>query len=107
MRSMDVLIQEVEREEPTLTQVAFTRLLEWLDDGTESHGETYLEMRRRLVAYFDRRNRPTADALADEPSHRQDPEKSGSIATTPPARYCYTIARFVPLEDLPWAAPAV
>ena len=33
-------------------------LLEWLDDGVDSQGETYLEMRRRLVAYFDRRNRP-------------------------------------------------
>ena len=99
---MDVLIQEVEREEPTLTQVAFTRLLEWLDDGTDSNGATYLEMRRRLVAYFDRRNRPTADALADETFNRigKTLEKSGSIATTPPARYCYTIARFVLLEDL-------
>ena len=99
---MDVLIQEIEREEPTLTQVAFTRLLEWLDDGTDSHGETYLEMRRRLVAYFDRRNRPTADALADETFNRiaKTLEKCGSIATTPPARYCYTIARFVLLEDL-------
>src|SRR6185295_18898424 len=99
---MDVLIQEIEREEPTLTQVAFTRLLEWLDDGTDSHGETYLEMRRRLVAYFDRRNRPTADALADETFNRigKTLETCGSIATTPQARYCYTIARFVLLEDL-------
>jgi len=29
-------------------------LLEWLDDGIDSQGEKYLEMRRRLVAYFDR-----------------------------------------------------
>jgi DNA-directed RNA polymerase specialized sigma24 family protein len=100
---MDLLTQEeVEREEPTLTQVAFTRLLEWLDDGTDSHGETYLEMRRRLVTYFDRRNRPSADALADEALNRigKTLEKSGSIATTPPARYCYVVARFVLLEDL-------
>src|SRR5580765_2288429 len=102
IRRMDVLTQEVEREEPTLTQVAFTRLLEWLDDGADSDGETYLEMRRRLVSYFDRRNRPTADALADETFNRigKTLEKCGSIATTPPARYCYTIARFVLLEEL-------
>src|SRR6185503_6379416 len=77
-------------------------LLEWLDGGTDSHGETYLEMRRRLVAYFDRRNRAGADALADETFNRigRTLETSGSIATTPQARYCYTIARFVLLEDL-------
>jgi DNA-directed RNA polymerase specialized sigma24 family protein len=98
---VDVLTQEVEREE-TLTQVAFTRLLGWLDDGADSGGETYLEMRRRLVTYFDRRNRPAPDALADETFNRigKTLEKSGSIATTPPARYCYVVARFVLLEDL-------
>ena len=61
-----MLTQHVLREEPQLTQVAFGRLLEWLDEGLDSHGERYLEMRRRLVAYFDRRNRPDADELADE-----------------------------------------
>jgi DNA-directed RNA polymerase specialized sigma24 family protein len=97
-----VLTQQVEREESTLTEVAFTRLLEWLDDGTDSGGETYLEMRRRLVAYFDRRNRSAPDALADETFNRigRTLEKSGSIATRPPARYCYVVARFVLLEDL-------
>ena len=97
-----MLTQEIETEEPILTQVAFGRLLEWLDDGTESHGERYLEMRRRLVSYFDRRNRPFADDLADETLNRigRTLEKSGSIAVTPPARYCYVVARFVLLEDL-------
>jgi DNA-directed RNA polymerase specialized sigma24 family protein len=99
---MHVLTRNVAHEEPVLTQVAFRRLLEWLDDGTESNGETYLEIRRRLVAYFDRRNRPAADDLADETLNRvgRTLEKTGSIAVTPPARYCYVIARFVLLEDL-------
>ena len=99
---MDVLTREVGRDESILTHVAFTRLLEWLDDGTDSGGETYLEMRRRLVAYFDRRNRPAADELADETLNRigRTLEKSGSIAVTPPARYCYVVARFVLLEDV-------
>jgi DNA-directed RNA polymerase specialized sigma24 family protein len=84
-----------------LTQVSFGRLLEWLDDGTESNGERYLEMRRRLVAYFDRRGRTTADALADETLNRiaRTLNEEGQIATRPPARYCYVIARFVLLED--------
>ena len=77
-------------------------MLAWLDDGTESHGERYLEMRRRLVSYFDRRNRPAADELADETLNRvaRTLEQGGVIATRPPARYCYIIAKFVLFEDL-------
>src|SRR5581483_5626384 len=99
---MDVLTRDIAQEERTLTQVAFARLLEWLDDGVDTQGERYLEMRRRLVSYFDRRNRPFADDLADETLNRigRTLEKSGSIAVTPPARYCYVVARFVLLEDI-------
>src|SRR5436190_18031171 len=93
---------DVLREEPRLTQFAFHRLLAWLDDGVESGGETYIEMRRRLVAYFDRRNRPFPDDLADETLNRisKTLEQSGSIGIRPPARYCYVVARFVLLEDV-------
>jgi DNA-directed RNA polymerase specialized sigma24 family protein len=96
-----VLTQVVLREEPALTQIAFDRLLDWLDDGVGSNGERYVEMRRRLVAYFERRNRPAAEELADETLTRiaRTLEQTGSIATRPPARYCYVIARFVLLED--------
>lgn len=99
---MNVMTRRVGLEERVLTEIAFARLLEWLDDGIDSHGGTYLEMRRRLVAYFDRRNRPDADHLADETLNRvgKTLETSGSIATTPPARYCYVVARFVLLEDI-------
>ena len=90
------------RETPSFTKFAFGRLLEWLDDGRRSDGETYLEMRRRLVLYFDRRNRPAADDLADETFNRiaRTLDQSGTIATRPPARYCYVVARFVLLEDI-------
>ena len=100
--SLAVLTQEIGQEEPTLTEAAFARLLTWLDDGTDSDGERYLEARRRLVAYFDRKNRPAPDSLADEALNRisRTLEKSGAIATTPPLRYCYVVARFVLLEDL-------
>ena len=97
-----MLTEQVFREAPELSQFVFERLLVWLDDGTESHGERYLEMRRRLVSYFDRRNRPAADELADETLNRvaRTLEQTGEIAIRPPARYCYVLARFVLLEDL-------
>jgi DNA-directed RNA polymerase specialized sigma24 family protein len=81
---------------------SFIRLLRWLDDGTDSQGERYLDMRRRLVTYFDRRNRPAPDLLADEVFDRisRTLEESGRIRVTPPARYCYVVARFVLLEDI-------
>src|SRR5262245_14355917 len=90
------------REEEGLTRVAFNRLLDWLDDGKESDGETYLEMRRRLVSYFDRRGRLSADELADETLNRiaRTLDEVGIIETKPPARYCYVVAKFVLLEDL-------
>ena len=90
------------REERTLTSLAFSRLLAWLDDGVDSGGATYLEMRRRLVWYFDRRNRLTPEDLADETLNRiaRTLEESGTIGIRPPARYCYVVARFVLLEDL-------
>jgi DNA-directed RNA polymerase specialized sigma24 family protein len=96
-----VLTEEVFREAPAITELAFARLLEWLDDGVGSHGERYVEIRRRLVSYFERRNRPLADELADETLNRiaRTLEQCGVIATRPPARYCYVVARFVVLED--------
>ena len=100
--SVDAPPHDSLREERGLTQVAFSRLLDWLDDGVGSQGETYLEMRRRLVSYFDRRDRLSADELADETLNRigKTLEKDGAIATTPPARYCYVVAKFVLLEDV-------
>ena len=95
------MLTEEAREEATVTPRGFQRLLEWLDDGVESHGARYLEIRRRLVGYFDRRDRPTADDLADETLTRiaRTLERE-EIATRPPARYCHVVARFVLLEDI-------
>jgi hypothetical protein len=85
-----------------LSEPAFHRLLEWLDDGANSPGERYLEMRRRLEDYFDRKNCPSTDDLADETLNRvaRRLEEEGVIVTTTPARYCYTVAKFVFLESL-------
>ena len=83
------------------TPAAFQRLLVWLDEGTESGGERYVELRRRLVGYFARKRCLAADDLADETLNRvaRRLEEEGSIPD-PPARYCYIVARFVFLESL-------
>jgi DNA-directed RNA polymerase specialized sigma24 family protein len=85
-----------------LTAEAFYRLLDWVDEGAGSDGLKYLEMRRRLVAYFDRKNCPTPDELADETLNRvaRRLEEEGAIETDTPARYCYIVARFVFMEHL-------
>ena len=102
MSSACVLMEEAVREKPALSQVAFNRLLEWLDEGVESHGERYVEIRRRLVSYFERRGRAAANELADETFNRigRTLAQRGEIAVMPPARYCYVVARFVLLEDI-------
>jgi DNA-directed RNA polymerase specialized sigma24 family protein len=80
----------------------FDALLNWLDQGTNSSGKTYLEMQRRLVSYFDRKNCSTPDELADETLNRvaRRLEEEGTIESETPAKYCYIVARFVFLEYL-------
>jgi len=84
------------------TQSAFRDFLNWLDEGIESSGEKYLEMHRRLVSYFSRKNCLSPDDLADETLTRvlRRLEEDGAIADMPAARYCYITAKFVFLEYL-------
>jgi DNA-directed RNA polymerase specialized sigma24 family protein len=86
----------------TPTQDSFQTFLHWLDQGVDSSGEKYLEMHRRLVAYFDRKNCLTADELADETLARvaQTLQEKGEITRLAPAHYCYVTAKFVFLEYL-------
>ncbi|MEO6390790.1 MAG: hypothetical protein ABIP75_02990 [Pyrinomonadaceae bacterium] len=85
-----------------LAPAAFHQLLTWLDGDTNSDGGTYLEMRRRLVAFFDRKNCLQPDSLADETLNRvaRRLEEEGAIESETPARFCYIVARFVFLENL-------
>ena len=85
-----------------LSGSALQRLLEWLDEGSDSGGEKYLEMRRRLVSYFDRKNCLSPDDLADETLNRvaRRLEEEGATEGAAPARYCYIVAKFVFLEQL-------
>jgi len=84
----------------TYTAEQFQRFLSWLDAGDDSGGERYVEMRRRLVSYFGRKRCVSPDDLADETLTRvaRRLEEQGSITDSPPARYCYIVARFVFLE---------
>jgi DNA-directed RNA polymerase specialized sigma24 family protein len=86
----------------TATQGSFQGFLRWLDQGADTGGTTYLEMQRRLVAYFDRKNCLAADELADETLARvaQKLEEKGGITDLSPAHYCYVTAKFVFLEYL-------
>jgi DNA-directed RNA polymerase specialized sigma24 family protein len=86
----------------TLTDGAFRRFLSWLDEGVDSGGEKYLEMRRRLALYFDRKNCLSPDELADETLNRaaRKLEEKGAITDLSPAHYCYVVAKFVFLEYL-------
>ena len=99
---MHVSTQKVCGEETIFTPLGFARLLEWLATGAGSPGEQYVDVRRRLVTYFERRNRPAAEDLADETLSRigRTLEQGGVIRTKPPIRYCYVVAKFVLLEDL-------
>ncbi|MBZ5536844.1 MAG: hypothetical protein LAO31_12895 [Acidobacteriia bacterium] len=84
----------------TLNAEAFHQFLSWLEEGVDSSGEKYLEMRRRLVHYFDRKNCLSPDELADETLNRvaRKLEEKGAITDVSPAHYCYIVAKFVFLE---------
>ena len=84
----------------TPSEASFRRLLGWLDAGVDSGGERYLEIRRRLSAYFDRRGCGAPDDLADDTLNRvaRRLEEEGTLAEGPPGRYCYIVAKFVFLE---------
>jgi RNA polymerase sigma factor (sigma-70 family) len=88
------------RNQGSSDQRSFRRFLDWLDEGADSGGQKYLEMRRRLAAYFERKNCLPADDLADETLSRvaRRLDEEGSIECTTPAQYCYIVARFVFLE---------
>lgn len=83
-----------------LTQSVFRQLLDWLDEGNDSGGHRYLEIRQRLVLYFDRKNCHSPDELADETLNRVARRliEEGGISIDTPAHYCYIVARFVLLE---------
>ncbi len=99
---MERLSEENQSGSWELTQAAFARLLTWLDDGHDSGGERYLEMRRRLHAWFDRKSCLHPEALADETLNRvaRRLAQVGAITDAAPAQYCYITANYVWRESL-------
>lgn len=85
-----------------ITSESFAHLLKWIDEGTDSSGQKYLELRKLLVNYFDRKNCPSPDELADETLNRvaRRLEEEGKIEIETPAKFCYITARFIFLESL-------
>jgi len=85
----------------TLKPEAFRQLLSWLDGGSDSGGEAYVEV-RRLSSYFERKNCLSCDELADETLNRiaRKLEEKGSITDVSALHYCYIVAKFVFLESL-------
>jgi DNA-directed RNA polymerase specialized sigma24 family protein len=81
---------------------AFEKFLTWLDEGMNSEGQRYLEVRRRLELYFDRKNCVAPAELADETLNRvaKKLEENGEITDVAPLQYCYIVAKFVFLEAL-------
>jgi hypothetical protein len=78
------------------------KFLNWLGEGTDSDGQRYLEVRRRLVLYFDRKNCVAPTELADETLNRvaRKLEENGEITDVSALQYCYITAKSVFLETL-------
>jgi DNA-directed RNA polymerase specialized sigma24 family protein len=101
MSELYTLGPELQRDRK-LDAAAFDRLLHWLDGGLDSEGQKYIEMWRRLVAYFDRKNCLAPEELADETLNRvaRRLHEEGITEAETPARYCYIVARFVFMEHV-------
>jgi RNA polymerase sigma factor (sigma-70 family) len=85
-----------------LSQSAFQGLLSWFDEDNETAGQQYVEIRRRLVQYFDRKNCSTPHELADETLNRvaRRLEEEGKITGSSPREFCFITARYIFLESL-------
>src|SRR5258708_30518343 len=83
-------------------ETSFSNLLNWLDQGVDSGGQGYVDIRHRLVRYFDRKNCHAAGDLADETLNRvaRRLQEEGCINGVVPAQYCYIVGKFVLLEHL-------
>ncbi len=77
-------------------------MLEWFDSGENSDGERYLEIRRRLVSFFDRKDCLNFDELADETLNRvaRRLEEEGKIDSETPEKICFITAKFIFFGEL-------
>jgi DNA-directed RNA polymerase specialized sigma24 family protein len=100
-QSQDHLVDDTRAKKyRVLTHDSFHRLLNWLngeDEDTDSGGQKYEEMRRKLISYFDHRNCRYPEELADEALNRVAFKlyEKGSITNVSPAQFCFIKAREV------------
>ncbi len=88
------------KKNSVITQVAFDKLLSWLDADREQAGTKYEKIRHRLIEIFSSRACQEAEDLADEVINRVA-RKSLDVAegyVGDPAHYFYAVAKNVRLE---------
>jgi len=79
---------------PDLTQRSFDSLLAWLDPDRDRAGEEYEIIRYKLVKFFERRDCPCPEDLADQVFNRVSAKiEAGTVIRTPDHfRYFYGVA---------------
>jgi DNA-directed RNA polymerase specialized sigma24 family protein len=88
-------------EARTKSNLAFEKLLDWLDVDRERAWEKYGILRRKLVVYFQHHEKQIApEEFADKVFDRLERklEKGDSIRNDNPPAFCYRVARFLLLE---------
>lgn len=96
--STDVSPVSVPRRRWILTQEAFDKFLASLGEERESAGERYLEIRSKLVRFFEWRGSAFPEDHADEVINRIAKRISENEEIRDPAAYCLGVARMLLLE---------
>lgn len=89
-----------------LTEIAFKRLLDWLDPDRQRASEKYERLRQRLMLFFEHRNCPYPDELTDKTLDRiaRKLEAGADIQVADPTTYCYGVANNI-LKEF-WRNPS-
>jgi RNA polymerase sigma factor (sigma-70 family) len=88
------------KQQWSLTQEAFDRLLMCLDEDRERAGEAYLKLRGKLVTYFECRDHVPAEEHADETINRVARKLGAGETIRDVTTYIYGVARLLALELL-------
>ncbi len=78
-----------------LTELAFTKLLHWLDSDEQRAGEKYERLRQKLRTFFEHRQCTSPDELTDKTFDRvaRKLESGTDIQGIEPSSYCYGVAQ--------------
>ena len=86
------------RRKWTLTQEAFDRLLGWLGEDRDRAGEKYLEIRGKLIRFFEWRGCPFPEDHVDETVNRVAKRVSEGEEIRNPMAYFTGVARLLVFE---------